>query len=76
MELSTLPGPHGLAVLALIGIALFLFTREWIPLETSSLAVLVLLAAGFELFPYAADGVQLHAGYGVRGTGAPVLSAP
>jgi len=61
MELSTLPGPHGLAVLALIGIALFLFTRERIPLETSSLAVLVLLAAGFELFPYAADGVPLHA---------------
>jgi di/tricarboxylate transporter len=61
MELSTLPGSHGLAVLGLIGIALFLFTRERIPLETSSLAVLVLLAAGFELFPYAADGVQLHA---------------
>jgi di/tricarboxylate transporter len=61
MELSTLPGSHGLAVLGLIGIALFLFTRERIPLETSSLAVLVLLAAGFELFPYAADGVRLHA---------------
>lgn len=61
MALSTLPGPHGLAVLVLIGIALFLFTRERIPLETSTLAVLAPLAAGFELFPYAADGVPLHA---------------
>jgi len=45
----------------LIVVALFLFTRERIPLETSSLAVLALLATGFELFPYTHNGVQLHA---------------
>ena len=55
-----LPDHHALAVLALTVIALFLFTREKIPLETSSLIVLVLLTVGFEVFPYS-DGVKtLH----------------
>jgi len=61
MELPPLPDTHGLAVLLLVVVALALFTRERIPLETSSLAVLALLAAGFELFPYVTGGVQLHA---------------
>ncbi|MGD9386173.1 MAG: SLC13 family permease [Thioalkalispiraceae bacterium] len=61
MEFPALPDMHGIAVLFLIVIALFLFTRERIPLETSSLAVLVLLAVGFELFPYTRNGVTLHA---------------
>ena len=43
---------HGIAVLALTVIALFLFTRDDIPLESSSLAILILLVAGFQLFPY------------------------
>jgi len=47
-----LPDQHALAVLALTVIALFLFTRERIPLETSSLIVLVMLTIGFEWFPY------------------------
>ena len=47
-----LPDQHALAVLALTAVALFLFTRERIPLETSSLVVLVLLTIGFEWFPY------------------------
>ncbi|MCG6937399.1 MAG: SLC13 family permease [Gammaproteobacteria bacterium] len=55
-----LPDQHALAVLALTVIALFLFTREKIPLETSSLIVLVLLTVGFQVFPYS-DGVKpLH----------------
>ncbi len=55
------PDPHGLAVLVLIVIALILFTRESIPLETSSLAVLVLLVVGFEVVPYHAGERVLHA---------------
>lgn len=47
-----LPDTHALSVLALTVLALFLFTRERIPLETSSLLILVALAVGFELFPY------------------------
>ncbi len=61
MELPPLPDIHGLAVLFLVVVALALFTRDRIPLETSSLAVLVLLTAGFELFPYTSDGHRLHA---------------
>jgi len=38
---------------------LFLFTRDKIPLESSSLAILIALVAGFELFPYEKDGVTL-----------------
>ena len=59
------PDDHGIAVLMLVVVALALFTRESIPLETSSLAVLVLLVAGFELFPYSVldtvDEKPLHA---------------
>lgn len=43
---------HAIAVLALTVIALILFTRERIPLESSSLFVIVALTTGFTLFPY------------------------
>ena len=52
---------HSTAVLLLTLLALFLFTRDRIPLETSSLFVLAVLAAGFELFPYSHEGETLHA---------------
>ena len=55
-----IPDPHALAVLALTATALFLFTRERIPLETSSLVVLVVLTVGFEWFPYQDAGGPLH----------------
>ncbi|MEZ5540559.1 MAG: SLC13 family permease [Pseudomonadota bacterium] len=55
-----LPAPHALAVLLLTALALFLFTRDRIPLETSSLAVLVLLTVGFEWFPYRDAQGTLH----------------
>lgn len=51
----TLPGPHALAVMLLIGAALVLFSREKIPLETTCLVVLVALTVGFQLFPFEAD---------------------
>lgn len=55
------PNPHAAAVLALTLVALVLFSREKIPLETSSLFVLVVLTTGFELFPYTDGGERLHA---------------
>ena len=61
MSLPPPPDPHALAVLILTVVALILFTREKIPLETSSFMVLIALAVGFELFPYKADGHVLHA---------------
>ena len=63
------PDYHGIAVLILTGIALVLFTRDKIPLETISIVVLVLLAAGFQIFPYIIEGrvfssVDFFSGFG------------
>lgn len=64
------PDAHGIAVLILTVVALFLFTRDNIPLESSSLAILILLVTGFTLFPYVKDGevalgaVDFFAGFG------------
>ena len=55
------PDAHGIAVLLLTGIALFLFTRDHIPLETSSLAILIALVTGFQLFPYMGSSGSLEA---------------
>lgn len=46
---------HAIATMVLTAIALFLFTRDRIPLETSSLLVIVTLTIGFSLFPYSID---------------------
>jgi len=53
------PDAHGIAVLILTVLALFLFTRDKIPLESSSLAILIILVVGFELVPYVRDGERL-----------------
>jgi len=61
MTLPPLPDAHALAVIAFTFLALFLFTRERIPLETSSLVVIAALAAGFALFPMPGDPAPIHA---------------
>ncbi len=61
---------HGIAVLILTVVALFLFTRDRITLESSSLTILIVLVAGFQLFPYLREGervlapVDFFAGFG------------
>jgi len=61
---------HGVAVLILTVVALALFTRDRIPLESSSLAILILLVGGFTLFPYERNGevlvnaIDFFAGFG------------
>jgi len=52
MSLPPLPEPHALAVLALVVLALYLFTRETVAIETSSLFILAALTIGFTAFPY------------------------
>ena len=54
-----LPNMHALAVMILIIVALVMFTRDNIPLETTSLVVLVALTVGFQLFPYEFNGQKL-----------------
>jgi len=46
------PSAHAIAMLVLTGVALYLFTREQLPLELSSLGLLALLTVGFSLFPH------------------------
>jgi len=54
--------PHAIWALALTVTALILFTRERIPLETSSLLVIVLLAVSFSVYPYTKEnGETLNA---------------
>lgn len=60
LELA-LPNSHALAVMVLIIAALVLFSRERIPLQTTSLLVIVALTVGFSLFPYEADGEVVQA---------------
>jgi len=51
--------PHAIAVLGLTVFAFAMFAFERLPIETTSLLVLVLLSAGFQLVPYVHDGVRL-----------------
>ena len=65
-----LPNYHALGVLLLVLLALVLFSRDRIPLETSSLVVLAILTIGFQIFPYVSPGgrelspTDFYAGFG------------
>ena len=52
MDFPQIPNMHALAMLLMTGVALYLFTREKIHLESSSLAILVMVIIGFEIFPF------------------------
>ena len=49
--MPSLPDYHTLFVMLVTGLALYLFTRDRLPLEASSLSVLIVLVVVFELFP-------------------------
>ncbi len=67
-ELSTVggaPDGHAIAVMVMTVAALYLFTRDRIPLEITSLGLLAALALGFALFPYPGlEPAELFAGFG------------
>lgn len=60
MQSAVVPDAHGIGVLLLIAVALWLFTRDRIPIESSSLSVLIVLVTTFYLFPYEREGVALE----------------
>jgi len=66
---------HAVAVMSLTVVALFLFTRDTIPIETSSLVILVALTIGFALFPFNNDDISLEAGDFYSGFGHEALIA-
>lgn len=74
LELA-LPNAHALAVMLLIAVALVMFSRESIPLETTSLIVLVALSVGFTIFPYESDGKSIQASDFLLGFGHKALVA-
>lgn len=64
-----MPEPHAIAVMALTLVALYLFSRDSIPIETSSLLVVAVLAIGFGVLPYRGaegelDPIRFFAGFG------------
>jgi di/tricarboxylate transporter len=69
------PDAHGIVVVILIVTALVLFTRDRLPLESSSLAVIVVLILGFHLFPYEVDGVVVEPAQFLLGFGNEALVA-
>jgi di/tricarboxylate transporter len=69
------PDAYGVAVLLLTVVALTLFTRDRIPLETSSLTILIVLIAGFQLFPYPDEDIALGARQFFAGFGNEALIA-
>ena len=50
--LLELPDPHAIVVILLTALAMFLFAKDRIPLETTGLGVLLLLVLIFYFFPY------------------------
>jgi di/tricarboxylate transporter len=60
LDLPALPNWHALGVMVLTAVTLFLFSRERIPVETTSILVLALLAVAFTVFPFEADGERLE----------------
>jgi di/tricarboxylate transporter len=60
-----LPDPHAIACMLLTVVALYLFTRDRIPLEMTSLGLLATLLAGFALFKHpAVHPEMLFEGFG------------
>jgi Na+/H+ antiporter NhaD/arsenite permease-like protein len=69
MTTIPMPDPHAIAVMLLTLVALYLFSRDSLPIETSSLLVVAALAIGFSVFPYQApdgelDPIRFFAGFG------------
>ncbi|HEY5776392.1 MAG TPA: SLC13 family permease, partial [Xanthomonadales bacterium] len=52
MDFPQVPNMHALVMLFMTGVALFLFSREKIQIESSSLAILVMVVVGFQVFPF------------------------
>jgi len=61
LNIPELPNYHALAILLITAFALYLFRRDDVPLETSSLTVIAVLCLIFALFPFYVDGVHFEA---------------
>ena len=55
-----LPSIHALVIMGLTVVGLYLFSREWIPIETSGLLILVTILSLFFIFPYSFNGNPIN----------------
>jgi di/tricarboxylate transporter len=69
LPVSELPNAHAIFTLVVTVLALYLFTRDRLPLEASALTILVILIVVFALFPYEQDGTKLTATQFLEGFG-------
>ncbi|WP_441004055.1 SLC13 family permease [Pseudocolwellia agarivorans] len=60
MNIPDIPNNHALLMLIITVVALYFFRRDDIPLETSSLAVLVVLCLVFTIFPFEGSAGHLE----------------
>ncbi|MGH2567656.1 MAG: SLC13 family permease, partial [Bacteroidota bacterium] len=63
------PSPHTVVAIALVLVAIYLFTREARELESSSLFVLIAVVIWFELFVIEFEGARVRAGDFLAGFG-------
>ena len=54
---------HAIAVMVFTIIGLYLFSRDWIPIETTGLGILVVMISMFYFFPYDVNGVSIDPAY-------------
>ncbi len=69
------PSFHAMVVMVIVVVALFLFTRDELPLASSSLFILVILVLFFELFPFQTGDKILSAKHFFSGFGHEALIA-
>ncbi len=70
-----LPSPHALAAIVLALFAIFLYTRERLPLESSSFFILCVILLWFETYPIDYAGERVRAGDILSGFGNEALIA-
>lgn len=69
------PSPHAVFAIVLALLAIFLYTREKLALESSSFLVLSIILVWFELYPIELEGVRIRAGDFFAGFGNEALIA-
>ena len=55
-----LPSIHALVVMGLTVVGLYMFSRDWIPIETTGLVILATIVSLFFIFPYNFNGNPIN----------------
>ena len=55
-----LPSIHALMIMGLTVVGLYMFSRDWIPIETTGLVILATIVSLFFIFPYSFNGNPIN----------------